>query len=256
MASWKPDPHWDSSHMSHGMVRLIQQRDVKPGAQQVRLSQLCCGQWAVGSRGDMGISGADTRICEHAGSAAWAFCGEEKLAAGSSENESAQALDDTCRVGTVTAGTLEKLVNHLVPSLQSGDPFFVPAFLWTYRRFATTRQVLDLLFKRYGFFCPDREEDDQLKNTVCSFLGCWLDLFPEDLCQPSDLSSLNQVMAYVLLNVPRSALALRVHLLLTQLEDPEPSQNGAQEEEAESDLHSDIAGSGVFGTRKKLGRGP
>ncbi|XP_062938560.1 ral guanine nucleotide dissociation stimulator-like isoform X2 [Cynocephalus volans] len=140
------------------------------------------------------------------------------------ENESAQAMDDTCRVGTVTAGTLEKLVNHLVPSLQSGDPFFVPAFLCTYRRFATTRQVLDLLFKRYGFFCPDREEDEQLKNAVCSFLGCWLDLFPEDLCQPSDLSSLNQVMAYVLLNMPRSALALRVHLLLTRLEDPESSQ--------------------------------
>ncbi|XP_008583212.1 PREDICTED: ral guanine nucleotide dissociation stimulator-like [Galeopterus variegatus] len=140
-----------------------------------------------------------------------------------SENESAQALDDTCRVGTVTAGTLEKLVNQLVPSLQSGDPFFVPAFLGTYKRFATTRQVLDLLFKRYGFFCPDREEDDQLKNAICSFLGCWLDLFPEDLCQPSDLSSLNQVMAYVLLNVPHSALVRRVHLLLTRLEDPEPS---------------------------------
>ncbi|XP_008561274.1 PREDICTED: ral guanine nucleotide dissociation stimulator-like [Galeopterus variegatus] len=128
------------------------------------------------------------------------------------------------RVGTITAGTLEKLVNQLVPALQSGDPFFVPTFLCTYRRFATTRQVLDLLFKRYGFFCPDHEEDDQLKNTVCSFLGCWLDLYPEDLCQPSDLSCLNQVMAYVLLNVPHSALALRVPLLLTRLEDPEPSQ--------------------------------
>lgn len=39
-------------------------------------------------------------------------------------------------------------MNHLVPSMQSGDPFFVPAFLCAYRRFATTQQVLELLFRR------------------------------------------------------------------------------------------------------------
>lgn len=52
------------------------------------------------------------------------------------------------RESRISADTLEKLVNHLVPSLLAGDPFFAPAFLYTYRRFATTQQVLDLLFKR------------------------------------------------------------------------------------------------------------
>jgi hypothetical protein len=43
---------------------------------------------------------------------------------------------------------LEKLVKNLVPSLQRGGPFFVPAFLYIYRRFSTTKQVLDLFCKR------------------------------------------------------------------------------------------------------------
>jgi hypothetical protein len=34
-----------------------------------------------------------------------------------------------------------------------------------------------------------------------------------------DLACLNQLMAYVLLNMPCSDLAVRVHLLLTELED-------------------------------------
>lgn len=52
-------------------------------------------------------------------------------------------------MGTLEPATVKKLVNHLVPAHRSGDPFFVPAFLSIYRRFATTQQVLDLLFLRW-----------------------------------------------------------------------------------------------------------
>lgn len=55
---------------------------------------------------------------------------------------------EPCTESRINADMVEKLVNHLVPSLQGGDLFFVPAFLYTYRRFATTQQVLDLLLKR------------------------------------------------------------------------------------------------------------
>lgn len=62
--------------------------------------------------------------------------------------ESSPKLEEAGRVGSLEPGTLKKLVSHLVPAHRRGDPFFVPAFLAAYRRFATPRQVLDLLLLR------------------------------------------------------------------------------------------------------------
>lgn len=64
------------------------------------------------------------------------------------ENESGLSLYETCKVRTVKAGTLEKLVEHLVPAFQGSDLSYVTIFLCTYRAFTTTQQVLDLLFRR------------------------------------------------------------------------------------------------------------
>jgi hypothetical protein len=67
---------------------------------------------------------------------------------GQGANELAPTLADPCKAGMLKAGTLEELVDHLVPALLFGDPTYIPIFLCTYRRFATTQQVLDLLFTR------------------------------------------------------------------------------------------------------------
>ena len=64
------------------------------------------------------------------------------------ENESALNLYETCKVRTVKAGTLEKLVEHLVLAFRDSDLSYVTVFLCTYQAFTTTQQVLDLLFKR------------------------------------------------------------------------------------------------------------
>ncbi|XP_023392322.1 ral guanine nucleotide dissociation stimulator [Pteropus vampyrus] len=84
------------------------------------------------------------------------------------ENESALNLYETCKVRTVKAGTLERLVEHLVPAFQGSDLSYVTVFLCTYRTFTTTQQVLDLLFKRYGCILPYSHEDggpqDQLRD--------------------------------------------------------------------------------------------
>ncbi|KAL2782195.1 ral guanine nucleotide dissociation stimulator isoform 3, partial [Daubentonia madagascariensis] len=142
------------------------------------------------------------------------------------ENESALNLYETCKVRTVKAGTLEKLVEHLVPAFQGSDLSYVTIFLCTYRAFTTTQQVLDLLFKRYGCILPYSHEDggpqDQLKNAISSILGTWLDQYSEDFCQPPDFPCLKQLVAYVQLNMPGSDLERRAHLLLTQLEHSEP----------------------------------
>nr|XP_012599566.1 ral guanine nucleotide dissociation stimulator isoform X2 [Microcebus murinus] len=154
------------------------------------------------------------------------------------ENESALNLYETCKVRTVKAGTLEKLVEHLVPAFQGSDLSYVTIFLCTYRAFTTTQQVLDLLFKRYGrcdaltassrYGCilPYSHEDggpqDQLKNAISSILGTWLDQYSEDFCEPPDFPCLKQLVAYVQLNMPGSDLERRAHLLLAQLEHSEP----------------------------------
>ncbi|XP_051006819.1 ral guanine nucleotide dissociation stimulator-like [Acomys russatus] len=136
-----------------------------------------------------------------------------------------------CGESPISADTLEKLVNHLVPSLQAGDPFFVPAFLCTYRRFATTQQVLDLLFKRYAHFHPSCEEDEQVKNTLCTFLDTWIDKNPEEFCQTSDLSILRKLKTYLIVNMPYSDLIVRVHKLLTKLQKEEASESQREDEE-------------------------
>nr|XP_045001980.1 ral guanine nucleotide dissociation stimulator isoform X3 [Jaculus jaculus] len=161
---------------------------------------------------------------------------------GQYENESALSLYETCKVRTVKAGTLEKLVEHLVPAFQGSDLSYVTVFLCTYRAFTTTQQVLDLLFKsrygrcdaltassRYGCILPYSSEDggpqDQLKDAISSILGTWLDQYSEDFCQPPDFPCLKQLVAYVQLNMPGSDLERRAHLLLAQLEDMEPSES-------------------------------
>ncbi|XP_057403588.1 ral guanine nucleotide dissociation stimulator isoform X5 [Balaenoptera acutorostrata] len=153
------------------------------------------------------------------------------------ETESALNLYETCKVRTVKAGTLEKLVEHLVPAFQGSDLSYVTIFLCTYRAFTTTQRVLDLLFQRYGrcdaltassrygcilpYSSVDGGPQDQLKNAVSSILGTWLDQYSEDFCQPPDFPCLKQLVAYVQLNMPGSDLERRARLLLAQLEHTE-----------------------------------
>ncbi|XP_069899141.1 ral guanine nucleotide dissociation stimulator-like [Dipodomys merriami] len=146
------------------------------------------------------------------------------------EKESVPAQGVPHTVSTLEPGMLEKMVNLLVPQHQK-DPFFVPAFLFTYRRFTTTGQVLDLLFNRYSHFHPNSEEDEQVKKTLCSMLAMRLDKYPEDFCQSKDLANLNKLMAYVLLHMPSSDLAGRGHLLLTQIKEQENKEADKKTEE-------------------------
>ncbi|XP_052045852.1 ral guanine nucleotide dissociation stimulator-like [Apodemus sylvaticus] len=152
----------------------------------------------------------------------------------SDQGEKASAsmdLQEHHRVSRVSAETVVKLVNNLVPSLQEGDPFFVHAFLSKYRSFATPLQVLDLLFMRYANFSPYSEEDEQVKNTLCSFLHTWMDKNPEDFCDPLDLFPLKYVKAYLSVYMPHSDLIDHVSMLLTQLQQEQVKHSEEKEEE-------------------------
>ncbi|XP_070098539.1 ral guanine nucleotide dissociation stimulator-like [Equus caballus] len=136
------------------------------------------------------------------------------------------AKSKASRLGwTVQAGRRQKRVEHLVPAFLEGDTAYVHSFLCTYRGFATTRQVLELLFQRYGCVLAYGDEDggplDQLKKAISFILGAWLRWYPEDFIQPPDVPSLELLLAYIGLNMPGSELEHRARVLLSRLEQPE-----------------------------------
>ncbi|KAL7980932.1 hypothetical protein Chor_002086 [Crotalus horridus] len=149
------------------------------------------------------------------------------------ENESALNLYETCKVRTIKAGTLEKLVEYLVSAFKGNDSTYVTIFLCTYRAFATTKQVLDLLLNRYGKFNlqangdhPRHAVDEklELKNTISSILGAWLDQYSEDFRKPPDYACLKQLIIYVRLNIPGSDLERRARILFTQFQQQERAE--------------------------------
>ncbi|XP_029142577.1 ral guanine nucleotide dissociation stimulator [Protobothrops mucrosquamatus] len=149
------------------------------------------------------------------------------------ENESALNLYETCKVRTIKAGTLEKLVEYLVSAFKGNDSTYVTIFLCTYRAFATTKQVLDLLLNRYGKFNlqangdhPRHTVDEklELKNTISSILGAWLDQYSEDFRKPPDYACLKQLIIYVRLNIPGSDLERRARILFSQFQQQERAE--------------------------------
>uniref|UniRef100_A0A8D0LB33 Ral guanine nucleotide dissociation stimulator n=1 Tax=Sphenodon punctatus TaxID=8508 RepID=A0A8D0LB33_SPHPU len=149
------------------------------------------------------------------------------------ENESALNLYETCKVRTIKAGTLEKLVEYLVSAFKGNDSTYVTIFLCTYRAFATTKQVLDLLLNRYGKLHMQVNGDHarhvvderlELKNTISSILGAWLDQYSEDFRKPPDYACLKQLIVYVRHNIPGSDLERRARILLAQFQQQEPNE--------------------------------
>ncbi|XP_073914124.1 ral guanine nucleotide dissociation stimulator-like [Castor canadensis] len=141
---------------------------------------------------------------------------------GQGANELAPTLADPCKAGMLKAGTLEELVDHLVPALLFGDPTYIPIFLCTYRRFATTQQVLDLLFTRYAsFFLYSNEVGgpwQQLKLAMSYILGTWLNEYSRDFTEPPDFPCLKKLVAYLKFNMPGSEEERHAKLLLVHLE--------------------------------------
>ncbi|XP_064799408.1 ral guanine nucleotide dissociation stimulator-like isoform X2 [Oncorhynchus masou masou] len=146
------------------------------------------------------------------------------------ETDAALSLYETCKVRTIKAGTLEKLVEYMV---RGNDSTYVTIFLCTYRSFTATKQVLDLLLNRYAKLQLGSEghrltHDDrtELRNTISSILGAWLDQYSEDFWKPPEYSCLRRLISYLHLNFPGSDLERRACNLLThfhrrQLQEPE-----------------------------------
>uniref|UniRef100_A0A8C7RSG0 Ral guanine nucleotide dissociation stimulator n=1 Tax=Oncorhynchus mykiss TaxID=8022 RepID=A0A8C7RSG0_ONCMY len=127
------------------------------------------------------------------------------------------SLYETCKVRTIKAGTLEKLVEYMVAAFRGNDSTYVTIFLCTYRSFASTKQVLDLLLN---------SNSPKTSLTISSILGAWLDQYSEDFWNPPEYSCLRRLISYLHLNFPGSDLERRACNLLAhfhhrQLQEPE-----------------------------------
>ncbi|XP_056628925.1 ral guanine nucleotide dissociation stimulator isoform X1 [Triplophysa dalaica] len=149
------------------------------------------------------------------------------------ETDSALSLYEMCKGRTIKAGTLEKLVEYMVSAYKEKDCTYVTIFLCTYRTFTTTEQVLDLLLNRYAQLHDQQvskgsklSSDDytELKNTVSSILGAWLDQYSEDFWSPPDHGCLQSLISYLKLNFPGSDLERRACNLLEHFQHRQPSE--------------------------------
>uniref|UniRef100_A0A673X0T4 Ral guanine nucleotide dissociation stimulator n=1 Tax=Salmo trutta TaxID=8032 RepID=A0A673X0T4_SALTR len=150
------------------------------------------------------------------------------------ETDSALSLYETCKVRTIKAGTLERLVEYMVSAFRGKDSTYVTIFLCTYRSFATTQQVLGLLLNRYR----------DCRN-VSSILGAWLDQYSEDFWSPPQYSCLHHLMSYLHQHFPGSDLERRAHNLLALFHRRhrcEPDLDGESQDRVKLVCVSEISG--------------
>uniref|UniRef100_A0A8C9TUG8 Ral guanine nucleotide dissociation stimulator n=1 Tax=Scleropages formosus TaxID=113540 RepID=A0A8C9TUG8_SCLFO len=127
------------------------------------------------------------------------------------ETDAALSLYETCKVRTIKAGTLDRLVEYMVSAFRGNDSTYVTIFLCTYRSFATPKQVLELLLDRYV-----RRRSPCSSLAVSSILGAWLDQYSEDFWSPPEHSCLQRLVSFLKLHFPGSDLERRACNLLAQ----------------------------------------
>ncbi|KAK2907758.1 ral guanine nucleotide dissociation stimulator-like 1 isoform X3 [Channa argus] len=130
---------------------------------------------------------------------------------------------ETCKIRSIRAGTLERLVETLLTAFGDNDLTYTSIFLSTYRAFTSTQTVLKLLLDRYGNVeendrCQGSETNRAIRNALASILRAWLDQCSEDFQEPPDYPSLHRLMDYLRRALPGSEALKRAEGLLEQLQ--------------------------------------
>ncbi|KAM9283449.1 ral guanine nucleotide dissociation stimulator-like 1 isoform 2-T2 [Morus bassanus] len=138
---------------------------------------------------------------------------------------------ETCKIRTIKAGTLEKLVENLLTAFGDNDFTYISIFLSTYRAFASTKEVLELLLDRYGNLetssCEEvgsqnsSESKTVLRIAIASILRAWLDQCSEDFREPPNYPCLLKLLDYLKRNIPGSDPERRAQNLLEQFQNQE-----------------------------------
>ncbi|XP_065514241.1 ral guanine nucleotide dissociation stimulator-like 1 [Caloenas nicobarica] len=138
---------------------------------------------------------------------------------------------EMCKSRTLKAGTLEMLVETLLMAFEENDFTYISIFLSTYRAFASTSTVLELLLDRYGNLevssCEEAESQNSpesttaLRTAIASILQAWLDQCAEDFQEPPDYVCLMEVLDYLKRHMPGSDPEKRAQNLLEQFQKEE-----------------------------------
>ncbi|XP_026580157.1 ral guanine nucleotide dissociation stimulator-like 2, partial [Pseudonaja textilis] len=96
----------------------------------------------------------------------------------------AAAASSSSQSRALKAGSLPRLVRHLLDAPALGDAGYRPAFLATYRGFARPAVVLGLLLERLqavtGSNARNPPKTEDLQRALASLLCSWLDGYPQD----------------------------------------------------------------------------
>ncbi|XP_053320859.1 ral guanine nucleotide dissociation stimulator-like 3 isoform X2 [Spea bombifrons] len=101
----------------------------------------------------------------------------------------------TCKVRSLRAGTLQKLVENLLVEYQGNDSGYVPIFLSTYRSFTSSEKVLELLLDRHLERVGDEEslppgspvpDTLSVQRAIRGILQTWLERHPQDFRDAPD----------------------------------------------------------------------
>ncbi|XP_018583818.1 ral guanine nucleotide dissociation stimulator-like 1 [Scleropages formosus] len=169
---------------------------------------------------------------------------------------------ETCKIRSIRAGTLERLVETLLTAFGDNDLTYTSIFLSTYRTFASTETVLQLLLDKYGNVEDSEEENGHcrpsgtrgaVRNALASILRAWLDQCPEDFQEPPEYPNLRRVMEFLQKAFPGSETLRRARSLLEQLQNQasiESETDGSfhcnspfclgEEEEIEAEIQGDF----------------
>ncbi|XP_043941231.1 ral guanine nucleotide dissociation stimulator-like 1 [Protopterus annectens] len=138
---------------------------------------------------------------------------------------------ETCKIRTIKAGTLEKLVENLLTAFGDNDFTYISIFLATYRAFASTKDVLELLLNTFGsqdaLSCDSRDDHNMsesknvLRNAIASILRAWLDQCSEDFRDPPDYPCLQKLLKYLKQTMPGTDPERRAQSLLEQFQKQE-----------------------------------
>ncbi|NXU55828.1 RGL1 protein, partial [Turnix velox] len=138
---------------------------------------------------------------------------------------------ETCKIRTIKAGTLEKLVENLLTAFGDNDFTYISIFLSTYRAFASIKEVLELLLDRYGNLeppgCGEGGNQDSpgsqtvLKSAIASISRAWLEQCSEDFKEPPNYPSLLKMLDYLKTNMSGSDTEKRAQNLLEQFQNQE-----------------------------------
>uniref|UniRef100_A0A8C9Y5S6 Ral guanine nucleotide dissociation stimulator-like 1 n=1 Tax=Sander lucioperca TaxID=283035 RepID=A0A8C9Y5S6_SANLU len=134
---------------------------------------------------------------------------------------------ETCKIRSIRAGTLERLVETLLTAFGDNDLTYTSIFLSTYRGWSEVLHTAKII-------------------ALASILRAWLDQCPEDFQEPPDYPCLHRLMDYLRKTLPGSEALRRAEGLLEQLQSQATGFHGnssfclGEEEEVEIEVQEDF----------------